>query len=149
MSGLVRAKPDEVWDVLSDGWLFALWVVGASRIRAVEAEWPAATASIHHSFGAWPLLIDDVTSVTSSEPPRVLELRARAWPMGEAQVRIVLEPDDEGTRVMMEEFAARGPGRLVPEVLLNPLIGWRNRECISRLALTVEGRLRSGDQRSR
>ena len=31
----------QVWDVLGDGWLYPLWVVGASRIRDVDDGWPA------------------------------------------------------------------------------------------------------------
>ena len=36
----VEATPQQVWDVLSDGWLFPLWVVGASRMREVDDHWP-------------------------------------------------------------------------------------------------------------
>ena len=43
-----------VFAVLSNGWLYPSWVVGASRIRAVEAAWPAEGAKIHHSFGIYP-----------------------------------------------------------------------------------------------
>jgi uncharacterized protein YndB with AHSA1/START domain len=37
---IVETTPDRVWEVLSDGWLFPLWVVGAARIRDVEETWP-------------------------------------------------------------------------------------------------------------
>src|ERR1700712_4181413 len=47
----VRASTDAVWSVLADGWMYATWVVGASRIRAVEPQWPRQGARIHHSFG--------------------------------------------------------------------------------------------------
>ena len=30
------ARPEQIWAVLADGWTYAAWVVGASRIRAVE-----------------------------------------------------------------------------------------------------------------
>ena len=29
----VNAPPEKVWKVLSDGWLYPVWVVGASRMR--------------------------------------------------------------------------------------------------------------------
>jgi hypothetical protein len=48
------ASPGEVWAVISDGWSYASWVVGASRIRAVSSDWPAEGARIHHSVGARP-----------------------------------------------------------------------------------------------
>ena len=38
----VAAPAEAVWAVLADGWQYATWVVGASRVRAVDAGWPAA-----------------------------------------------------------------------------------------------------------
>jgi uncharacterized protein YndB with AHSA1/START domain len=37
----IEATTEQVWAVLSDGWLYAGWVVGASRIREVDPRWPA------------------------------------------------------------------------------------------------------------
>ena len=37
----VNTTPDQVWDVLADGWLYPLWVVGATRMRDVDQDWPA------------------------------------------------------------------------------------------------------------
>jgi hypothetical protein len=34
------APPEQVFDVLSGGWLHPVWVVGASRMRAVDDAWP-------------------------------------------------------------------------------------------------------------
>ena len=34
----VDATPDQVWQVLADGWLYPLWVVGASRMRDVDEQ---------------------------------------------------------------------------------------------------------------
>ena len=53
---VMNATPDQVWEVLSDGWLYPLWVVGASRMREVDDAWPALGARLHHSVGTWPLL---------------------------------------------------------------------------------------------
>ena len=36
----VDGTVDDVWSVLSDGWLYPLFVVGASRMREVDAGWP-------------------------------------------------------------------------------------------------------------
>ena len=38
------ATVDQVWAVIADGWTYPCWVVGASRMRAVSADWPAAGA---------------------------------------------------------------------------------------------------------
>lgn len=53
-----KASPQRVWEVLADGWRYPGWVVGASGMRAVDPEWPAPGARIHHSVGLWPFLID-------------------------------------------------------------------------------------------
>ena len=140
------ASVPAVWDVLSDGWLYPLWVVGAARIRDVDPGWPQVGARLHHSFGTWPVLVDDETEVLASEPGRMLRLRARGWPIGEAQVDIVLEAHgDTAATVSIAETAVRGPGRLVPQVVESPLMRWRNTESLRRLALLVEGRVARGE----
>ncbi len=112
---VVKTTPQRVWDVLADGWLYPLWVVGASRMREVDDSWPAVGSKLHHSVGVWPALLDDNTEVTDSEPLRMLALRARAWPFGEAAVRLRLNEYGGGTRVVIEEDAVSGPGKLVPK----------------------------------
>jgi uncharacterized protein YndB with AHSA1/START domain len=136
----IRATPEEVWQVLGDGWLYPLWVVGATRMREVEPAWPAIGSRIFHSVGAWPLVIDDSTSVVESVPEEHLELRARAWPAGEARVVIDLEPAAGQTLVSIREDVVSGPGRLVPPPVRHLQLGWRNTETLRRLALVVEGR---------
>jgi len=128
-----------VWKVMADGWLYSGWVVGASRIRDVDALWPEEGALLHHSVGAWPLLINDSTKVTAVEPERRLELIARGWPIGEAKVVITLEDLGEQCRVTMAEDAVRGPGLAVPKVLRDPLITVRNKETLQRLELMAAG----------
>lgn len=137
---LAHCSPDDVWAVLADGWSLAVWVVGASRIRAVDAGWPAVGTSVHHSVGPWPVVIDDATTVRASEPGRRLLLQARAWPTGEASVDLRLEPEDDGCRITLTEDASAGPARLVPPAVRRPLLDVRNREALRRLALVAEGR---------
>ncbi len=137
---LVHAPADKVWSVLADGWLYPLWVVGASRMRDVDEQWPAVGARLHHSVGNWPLLIDDNTEVLEAEPPSRLLLRARAWPVGDAQVEIVLRPRGEETEVAIREDARSGPGRLVPSPVRQPMLKWRNTETLRRLAYLAERR---------
>ncbi len=74
----VQVSPETVFKALSDGWLYGLWVVGASHIRGVDDGWPAVGRRIHHSVGAWPVLIEDNTEVVEVEPGRRLVLTARA-----------------------------------------------------------------------
>ena len=136
-----RASAQDVWEVLANPWLYASWVVGASRIRSVEGGWPAPGALIHHSVGLWPMLLDDTTSVVASEPGRRLRLRARAWPVGEADVVLLLEDRGDGCTITIAEAAVRGPGAKIPEPVLDPVVRWRNVEALRRLALIAEGRI--------
>lgn len=139
-SRIVQAPPEKVWEVLCDGWLYPLWVVGASRMREVDDHWPAVGARLHHSVGSWPLLLDDDTEVMESTPGTMLRLRARAWPTGEAGVTLHLRPSGSGTEVVLEEDAVAGPGRLVPKPLRDAGLKWRNVEALKRLAYLVERR---------
>jgi uncharacterized protein YndB with AHSA1/START domain len=137
---VIETTPERVWDVLADGWLYPLWVVGATRMRDVEDDWPAVGSRIHHSVGAWPVVIDDHTEVLVCEPGRLLELRARAWPTGEALVSIRLTAVGGGTEVVIEEDVTSGPARLVPRPVRNPPLHWRNVEALRRLAFLAERR---------
>ncbi len=136
----VKATPQEVFSVLSDGWLYSGWVVGASRIRSVDAHWPAPGSQIHHSVGVWPALLDDSTRVVDQVPDHRLVLQARGWPIGEATVYLELEARDGGCLVTMQEDATAGPGKLAPKPLRQISIAPRNSESLHRLALLAEGR---------
>lgn len=135
-----RCSPQQVFDVLRDGWLYATWVVGASRIRDVDADWPEVGSKIHHSAGVWPLLINDISLVEEFDPPHGLLLRAKGWPAGEAHVRITVTPSPTGCTVTIAEDATAGPGKLVPPPVRHALLDWRNRESLTRLQLLAEGR---------
>lgn len=139
-SRVIKAPPSDVWAVLADGWLYALWVVGASRIRDVDPDWPAEGSNIHHSVGTWPALIDDKTQVKKSVPEREMDLQARAWPGGEAAVRITIEERGAESVVTITEDASAGPGRLIPPPVRDATLRWRNKETLLRLALIVERR---------
>ncbi|MBL8928640.1 MAG: SDR family NAD(P)-dependent oxidoreductase [Kineosporiaceae bacterium] len=145
VSRRVDASAEAVWRVLADGWQYATWVVGASRMRAVDDTWPEPGSRLHHSVGLWPLVVDDVTEVLAAAACRELVLQARGWPLGEARVRITLTPGDpaDGSptcTVTLSEDATTGPGRLVPRVVRQPVIRLRNVEALRRLALLAEGR---------
>jgi len=122
-----------VLGVLTNGWLYATWVVGASRVRAVSAAWPEPGTRIAHSFGLWPLTIDDITISRAWAPDVGIELQARGWPAGEARVRITVADTGDGCRVRMSEDAVRGPGTLVPRPLRALVLRPRNVESLRRL----------------
>lgn len=136
----IKTAPERVWEVLADGWLYPVWVVGATRMRDVDRTWPAVGAKLHHSAGVWPAVINDNSEVLECEPGRFLKLRARGWPLGEAEVAITLSPAGAHTRVEIKEKAVTGPGALVPAPLEAVVIGFRNVETLRRLAFIAENR---------
>lgn len=144
----LRCTPEDVFRVLGDGWIFPSWVVGASRMREVDEAWPAPGARLHHSFGVWPLLIDDVTVVEERDEPRRLVMRPKGWPIGEARVIIDVKPRGDGCIVRIQEEAVAGPGRFVPRPLLDLVLSWRNRETLHRLAYLAEGKATATSQPS-
>jgi len=131
---------EQIFAVLGDGWIYPVWVVGASRMRDVEDGWPSPGTKLHHSFGVWPLVIDDTTEVLELEPNRRLVLEARGWPVGKARVDITVQPHGDGSLVSIEEDVTDGPARLIPQPMRLPAIELRNREALRRLAYLAEGR---------
>ena len=136
---VLKCTPKDVFRVLGDGWLYPGWVVGASRMRKVDDSWPNAGAEAHHSFGVWPMLIDDKTVVEECAPPWHIVMRARGWPIGEALVTVDVKLRRDGCIVRIEEEAIAGPGRLIPQRLLDIPLHWRNNETLNRLAYVAEG----------
>jgi uncharacterized protein YndB with AHSA1/START domain len=140
---VIEASPERVWRALSDGWLYPLWVVGATHMRDVDDGYPAQGTKLHHSVGSWPLLVEDDTEVQECEPLSRLVLRASGWPAGVALIELTLEPVGENCRVTMFEEPIQGPGQ-VAHRLLRPVSEWalvkRNNECLSRLKAVVERR---------
>jgi len=137
---MVNAPADAVWDVLADGWLYATWVVGASRLRDVDAAWPEQGSRLHHSVGLWPAVLDDQTQVLHSDPGARLVLKPKGRPFGEAIVDLRLLARGDRCELVIVEDAVSGPGLLVPRPLRQPLIAVRNKEALHRLALLAEGR---------
>jgi uncharacterized protein YndB with AHSA1/START domain len=130
----VPTTVERVFAVLADGWSYASWVVGAAHIREVDPGWPGTGTRIHHSVGAWPVAVRDVTTVLTVEPPRMLELEARMWPLGAARIRFDLSPAADGTDITMSEQAVKGPPALLPEPVQFLFLAPRNRESLHRLA---------------
>jgi len=136
----IHATPGQVWDVLADGWLYPVWVVGATRMRDVDADWPAQGSKLHHSAGVWPLIVSDNTEVLDCAPGQYLRLRARGWPMGEAEVVVTLDAAGADTHVEIDERVVAGPARLIPTPANDLMIKVRNTETLRRLAFIAEHR---------
>ena len=136
----MRCSPETVFDVLADGWLFPSWVVGSSRMRSVDDAWPQVGSKLHHSFGVWPVLLNDETVVREWDPPRKAVISPKGWPVGEALVTIEAKPRRDGCVVRIQEKAQKGPASVMPHVLLDLFLHPRNVETLRRLAFIAEGR---------
>ena len=108
-------------------------------MRDVDPAWPSVGAKIHHSFGVWPALINDTTSILEWDPPRHVKLKARGWPVGSAQVVLDVAPRGGGCDVTIAEDAVEGPGLLMPKPARAVTIKVRNAETLQRLAYLAEG----------
>jgi polyketide cyclase/dehydrase/lipid transport protein len=135
---LIEASVEDVFAILTDGWSYAAWVVGASRIRDVDPPWPEAGGRIHHSVGAWPFLLDDTTISMEYEPLRRLRLQIRAWPAGSGEVEFLATETSGGCRLVMTEKAVSGPVSLLPSAVADMMLHPRNSEALRRLKLLAE-----------
>ena len=131
----VDVPPETVFEVLADPRLLANWVVGASRTRGLEGRWPEVGSLVHHTQ---LMLLNDTTSVVECDPPRRLRLEARARPLAIVDVDIKLEPDGDGTRIVLDERAIGGLAGAAPRAVSDLLIGLRNRETVRRLEWLAE-----------
>ncbi len=137
----VAADQERVFAELADGWAYVGWVVGATHIREVDADWPAVGSKIHHQIGGWPATLADDTESIECEPGRRLVLRARGWPLGEATVEIVLNAVGPAqTEVILREAPSAGPGQWLDNPALRWLLRRRNAETLQRLKDRVENR---------
>jgi uncharacterized protein YndB with AHSA1/START domain len=137
---LIDTDRNVVFDVLSDGWKYTNWVVGASHMRAVSANWPQVGAKLFHSSGLWPIMIRDETEVQSLEPGRRLVLRAKGRPLGSAIVDIEVSDEHGRCRVTMREEPVAGPGKWLHNSVTEALLHRRNEESLGRLAALCERR---------
>lgn len=141
MNVLVDRDPRRVWDVLSDGWSYAEWVVGTRRIRDVDPDWPAQGSQIHYTVGVGRWTIEDVTTVRLVEPKRRLELEARAGRLGTARVSIVLLPwGEDRTLVVLDEHPLTGPGARWHSLPLEVFLRFRNQRMVRLLARVIRAR---------
>jgi hypothetical protein len=134
------ASRQQVWDVIADGWTYSQWVVGNSRMRAVDPSWPSPGSTIHHSIGVWPALLNDETVALACEPLQELVLVAKGRPFGAARITLRLNAVAEGCRIEMSEVPVSRPWKWLPRWAALAAAWPRNRECTWRLAALAERR---------
>ncbi|MBQ0895265.1 SRPBCC family protein [Micromonospora sp. U56] len=132
---VIDAPPQQVFDVLADGWTYSDWVVGTVHVRDVDDSWPRVGSQLHHKAGPWPLSLHDSSTVLACEPPHKMVIRAGLWPAGEAIVVFTLEPvGADATRVRIGEDFAAGPLRWIRNKLNDLVLHRRNMETLRRLS---------------
>jgi uncharacterized protein YndB with AHSA1/START domain len=136
----IDTPPERVFAVLADWRSYGHWVVGSRFVRGADPGFPAAGTRFHHQVGIGPLHLNDHTTVLEVDQPRKLILKAKARPLGTAVVDLTMEPDGDGTRVVMRE----DPGDTLSAFVFNPLthllVRGRNEESLDRLKDLAENR---------
>jgi len=131
----VQAPPDRVFAVLADGWTYSDWVVGTVHIRDVDAAWPAPGSKLHHKAGPWPLSLQDSSTVVSVTPDKEMTLMVGLWPLGQARVQFLLEPEGlSATRITMHEQFEAGPLLAARNKINDLILHRRNVESLRRLS---------------
>jgi len=86
-------------------------------------------------YGNW-VVGASTTRAVDGDWPAVLEARAR--PLVVAHVSVTLEPEDGGTRVVLEEWPTGGLAAAVPRLVTDAVIRVRNAESIRRIKRLTE-----------
>ena len=82
-----------------------------------------------------PLTLTDYTEVVAVEPPRRIELKAKARPLGTADIVITLRELADGTEVRMIEEPGDALTRLVTgNPVADAVLRIRNAEALARLS---------------
>lgn len=139
----VDAPPEAVFDVLADPDSYGHWVVGASRTRDADADWPAKGSKFHHTQGFFGIGLPDNTQVIASKRPRQLVLEARIRPFAVNKVELRLSRSGPGTALTMVEYPTGGLARLVANPLMDFALHLRNIESLRRLRKLAEQRARA------
>jgi uncharacterized protein YndB with AHSA1/START domain len=140
----VSAPPEAVFAVLDDAYAYPRWVVGARRVRRVDANWPAVGSKFHHAVGNAAAELHDSSKILERQPPERIVLEVRFRPTGVARVAIDVQRDGEGSIVTIVESPTTGPVSHLPDFVTDPLLFLRNALALQRLRHEVESRDREG-----
>ena len=131
-------SPEEVFEVLSDSYLYKHWVVGSKDIRDVDDSWPAVGSAFYHRLGAPGAQIKDKSEVLEFDAPHRIVLRAYARPLGVARVTVTARPSEDKTIVAISEEPEKGTRMRALTRLIDPLVFVRNAESLRRLERVIE-----------
>ncbi len=129
-----------VFAVLSDPRTYSSFVVGTKRIRRFDPTWPALGSDLHHTLGAGPLVLRDLTRVEEVHQDQRLVLRAQIRPLAVNRVAFGLRPTEQGTEIEVEGYAIEGPAAALWNPAFDGLMWLRNQLMLRRLRRVVERR---------
>ncbi|CAL9605701.1 hypothetical protein SUDANB6_05544 [Streptomyces sp. enrichment culture] len=141
---LIKASPETVWSVIADGNRYAQWVVGTSESRPRRGRWPRLGAAITYEVSLGPVRLSNETVVRRCVEGSVLELEAKAGPLGTARIAIEVRSWGEHCLVIVDEHPLRGAGGALHNAALEPLIQLRHRAMLARLARLCEAEAGKG-----
>lgn len=134
----VAAPPPVVVAWLLHAPAFPRWVVGPGRMVDVDGTWPAPGAGFTHETGHGPLRYRDRTVLRHLDADGGhLGIEAKIRPLGTAAIQLHVQPDGDGSRVVMHERPLDGPATWVPDAY-RPLLRVRNTVAMRRLRRLVE-----------
>ena len=142
----MSASPASVFEVLDDAHAYPRWVVGARRVRHVDADWPAVGSRFHHAIGTAVGELHDSSKVLERVPPDRLVLEVRFRPTGVARVEIDVAQRGETTVVTLREVPTRGPITYLPRLVTEPLLAARNELSLFRLRRVVARHERAAER---
>ncbi|MET9150550.1 SRPBCC family protein [Streptomyces griseoflavus] len=144
---LIKASPRSVWAVLEDGTRYADWVVGTSSSEPVRGHWPQLGSAIGYEIRLGPVALHNETVVRRCVPGEVLELEAKAGPLGTARIGIEVHTWGDHTLVKVDEHPLRGAGGRLHNVAVEALIQIRHRAMLARLAELCEAEAEEAERR--
>lgn len=136
--------------MLADAERFPDWVVGASHVVHVDADFPAPGTRFRHRVGVGPLGVTDYTEVTAIDPPRRIALKGKARPLGTATIELAVRELAGGAEVrMVEEPGDRLSALLGGNRVADLGLRLRNAAALARLKRLVEDRPTGAPRRRR
>ncbi len=136
----VNADQETVFGVLLDPQAYSEWVVGAYKVRDVDAEWPAKGSSFHHQLARSGGGVKDKTTIVDLERPRLIKLKAFARPVGAVDITLRVESLGSDSLIVMDETAAEDSKLRKIKPVLELFTYLRNVEALRRLARIAERR---------
>jgi uncharacterized protein YndB with AHSA1/START domain len=134
----IAASAWAVFDILHDAYVYPRWVVGARRIRAVDASWPAVGSQFHHAIGTAVGELHDSSKVLERDRPHRIVLEVRFLPTGTARVELEVADSASGSTITMYEVPVSGLVSRLPRFITEPVLTLRNAVSLQRLRHETE-----------